>query len=170
MQVTLKTIMAGPGGCYQPGQTVDLPEPQALELVRTGSATPVSGSGSPGNGRAAKQKVSPPPVPEKTGSRKATQPAETGPGAGEQQAAAVGDTTPSIPDLPFADFGVPAAVAKKLQAAGLESSHDLALMRDDLESIDGIGESTAQMLRELLDDLAPAGDSGQDGEEDSETT
>ena len=168
MQVKLNTIMAGPSGCHHPGTELELPEEQARELVRTGQATAITGqapvvrrqaaskqpaeeSRRPRTSRSSPQST----VTPETGEPPANTAATGSPaGAASGEPVAGLDTEPTIPDLPFEEFGVPGAVAKKLSAAGLETSHDLQLMRGDLTSIDGIGDSTAQMLCELLDDLA----------------
>ena len=41
MKVKLKTLMAGPGGCFQPGETIDVKEAEARALVSGGFAEAV---------------------------------------------------------------------------------------------------------------------------------
>jgi len=38
MKIRLVTLMAGPAGVNQPGEELDLPEPEARRLVEAGSA------------------------------------------------------------------------------------------------------------------------------------
>lgn len=40
MQVTMRSLAAGPMGCMQPGETVNLPEDQARDFLQHGYATP----------------------------------------------------------------------------------------------------------------------------------
>lgn len=161
MKVRLNTIMAGPGGCYDRGREVDLPEPQAIDLIRTGQAEQVSGAGvqvpgkskkPPAAGATGGSSVSASSAPlSQGGAGGGSPPAETG----NTGAAGAENTTPPIPLVSLEDLGVPTKARKVLQSEGLENSHDVWLLRDDLTAIDGIGESTAKMIRELLDDLSP---------------
>lgn len=38
----LRTLLAGPGGYVQPGEVVDMPEPDARRLIATGAAEAVA--------------------------------------------------------------------------------------------------------------------------------
>ncbi len=49
MRVQFKTLRAGPGGVVSPGQVVDLPDEEAQEAIRSGSAVEVAAIASPEN-------------------------------------------------------------------------------------------------------------------------
>lgn len=83
MQVRLKTLMAGPTGCFQPGATPDLDEKTARDLIEHGFAEPIGAA-------AAEAEMGPGPETQA--------PAEAG--AGEEDADAAGEPAPAEEEAP----------------------------------------------------------------------